>query len=187
MIGPIFFLLVQVSLEKGMRNGASVAFGATFSDLIILILVFIGMLQVSLDDSITKVWGMMGMLLLFGMGLLMILKPTNLDAPEKGQDLNSSLAANFWKGFLINSFNPLVIIFWIGVVGFISRKYDHNLNSFSYFTAGLMIILFLTDVLKAYFAKRIKSMLQASVLRKIQFAMGCIFILYSLQILYRIV
>ena len=186
MVGPVFFLLLHAAIEKGARYGVAIGFGATASDMVIMALSFVGMLQISEKSALGKSIGLFGSIMLLLMGIYMIRKPIRAKNGVKKNGISLSVLAHFIKGFLLNTLNPFVFIFWFGVVGFVSNKYQYDEESIKLFSFGLFIALIVTDLLKAYFAKKLRPLIKSSTMNYLSMGMGGVFILYSIHLLYRI-
>jgi threonine/homoserine/homoserine lactone efflux protein len=186
MIGPVFFALIQTSVQHGFEQGLSVAFGASLSDILIMSGCFWGIVNVSVDEPATKFIGMMGTLVLFITGLHMIRKPFMGIEKQVNLQTNGNIVKNFTKGFLVNSLNPFVFVYWMGIVGFTSAKYNFEIIKISKFTGGMALTIVTTDLLKVYLASRAKSVINVSHVKKISAVIGIIFIAYSLQLFMQI-
>jgi threonine/homoserine/homoserine lactone efflux protein len=99
---------------------------------------------------------------------------------------NGNIVKNFTKGFLVNSLNPFVFVYWMGIVGFTSEKYNFEIIKISKFTGGMALTIVTTDLLKVYLASRAKSVINVSHVKKISAVIGIIFIAYSLQLFMQI-
>ena len=85
------------------------------------------------------------------------------DALEMIDD-SKTRAIDVAKGFTMNSLNPSALLFWLGVAGTITLKEQYQgWHSFAFYCATLGIV-FLTDLLKAWVAARLKGIITAKFL-----------------------
>lgn len=180
-IGPVFFLLLSISLHRGTKAGVATAFGIVISDIICVCLCFFGVTNF-LNDSNAK----MAILLIGGI-LLIILGLTYLFHPGKFEDKTEELMGYhylscFTKGFLVNFVNPFVFFVWIGVVTFQRNMGDILYNPLFFFSGALAGILS-TDLLKVFMARQIRSILREKVLQNLYRASGLILIGFGIRML----
>jgi hypothetical protein len=74
MIGPVFFTLIQNSLENGFRYAAVLALGILVSDLIYVILTYLSVSIFASNPHFEVVLGFVGGLVLVGFGVSTLLK-----------------------------------------------------------------------------------------------------------------
>ena len=120
MIGPIFFALVQTSVEEGFRAGAMVALGIWVSDFLFVLAVYFGvsyLADIVNTQSFTLIMGIGGSILLacFGIASLLTIPKGLLTASLPEYKRSSSYVSLFVKGFLINTINPFTVFFWLGI------------------------------------------------------------------------
>ena len=54
LVGPVFFTIIQTSVEKGFFNGALVAIGVSISDILYVTICYFGLFQFLSDPSSKK-------------------------------------------------------------------------------------------------------------------------------------
>lgn len=183
LIGPVFFTLLNSSLQKGFRAGLFVAFGICFSDLVYLLVADFGLSELINNDTFKTILGYVGGGLMMIVGIAaFVLKP-----PTKGQDDELPPNADMkhlMKGFLINFLNPFVLLFWISSVGLASlnEKFTRE-DKFIYFTTILLTILS-TDILKAYTATKISGLLKPGLITRVHKISGIVLIIFSFRLFY---
>jgi len=185
--GPSMFTLIQTSSRKGFYSGLALAFGIFLSDVLCVVMAYFGIAQLFENPQEKSLIGLIGGLLLIAFGLFSIFHKTK-EEEEIGLEIK---AINFplfiTKGFFLNLLNPSVIFLWILWVGAISSNKDFTeIDILSFFITTLLIV-FVTDVLKAYFANKIRNHLSHSVLRKINILLGLILIITGIVFIYNVV
>ncbi len=191
LTGPIFFTIVQVSIERGVRAGTFLVAGQWMSDYIYIGLAFFGAgyMQALENNPIFKEqlseWlGSFGAIFLSILGLVLL-----LTKPKNNIDLNGSISksygAFFLQGFLINSLTPFPVFFWISLMSAaIGRRLD-NLTTLGLFI-GVMLMVMLTDLLKVYTAGKISKILNAKNVILVRKIAGLALILSGLFMFVRI-
>lgn len=157
-LGPVFFSLLQTGIQKGFRSGAFMAGGIALSDLMYAFVCQLGLSQIvkQFESNIAIVGG----LIAIGFGIATFIKKVQMDVPEVGLIPQRVGTFRFiTKGFLLNSLNPTVFLFWIGMASVASSKIETSPAEAYIFLAGIISILFSSDLLKVFFARRISNYL----------------------------
>ncbi len=153
-IGPVFFLLLSISLEKGTVAGLLVAFGIIVSDIVYVFIVYFGINSILNISEIKFFLSLFGGLLLILLGLRYILQPLNFSNLEnKFQSFD--LLACFTKGFLINFINPFVFLVWLGILSSVKEK-EISIRGIQLYLTGVILGIFTLDILKAILSKQLK-------------------------------
>lgn len=161
-VGPVFFTLLQSTLNKGFWPGWMVALGILVSDVVVVALCAFGAAPF-LKAPTNQMWlGIIGAVILFALGLKYLIKPS-LDTEGKKKGKGDGLFGHFVKGFLVNGVNPFVFVVWIGVIGVGQEKYGFDLDLLWYLGAALLGII-ATDTLKVVFAHKIKRWIKPNIL-----------------------
>ncbi len=157
-VGPVIFAIIRYSINQGYRAGFSFVLGVSFSDLLYVVLVNVasGMLD-SLRNHQTLI-GYIGSALLIYMGAVGLFKKIKIRrGSQKVLTVSSKDHAKIWlSGFLMNTLNPGVIIFWLGV-GAASTGYVTEHRMVMYLTCLLFTLS--ADVLKVFLAHKIREKL----------------------------
>lgn len=172
LIGPIFFALADITITKGWKCGLSYVFGVLISDVVLIYLVETILQQFPFDSIKTEV-GIIGGVLLIIFGIATFLSKSTV----KALDVTSvkTLAGAFLKGVTINVFNPFVTVWWITMYTTVSIHYD-LLTQKSLFYFGILLMVFLFDLLKMQFAYFLKQRLTANNLSTVKKVVGvCLF------------
>ena len=123
----------------------------------------------------------LGAFLLIGMGLKYIMRhKVEMERIIAGPRKRTSL---FVQGFLVNFVNPFVFIVWIGVITYGQEKYGDGMDLFWYLSASLAAV-YITDVLKAFYASKLLKLLDAKTLSRINTILGVLLILFSIRLLW---
>ena len=162
MIGPLLFAILQAGIERGFRAGLAVAGGIWLSDVLYVLALRFGMDGLATLTALPgfRLWaGIAGGLVLAGFGLANLLMkaktPENMDAAQTLRH-SKSLFRYALRGFLLNTINPFTVFFWLGIAGAVIIPNRWNDLQILIFFGGMLGTLVLTDIIKAYAAKRIR-------------------------------
>lgn len=181
-IGPVVFTLLHAALKNGFKGGATVALGIIVSDIAAVGICLAGAIPFFKNTS-NQFWiAMAGAVLLLLLGIKYIISPVLFD--EKNNRLRKrDIASYFAKGFLVNFVNPFVFMVWIGLLLFAKEQYSTG-KTFWIFIGAILLGIFIQDLLKAIFAKRIRPLLNPKRLKIIYKWIGYILILFSIRLLF---
>jgi threonine/homoserine/homoserine lactone efflux protein len=187
LIGPVFFTIIQTSIERGFKSGFFVALGVSLSDTLYIFLSYLGLSQLFTSTTFQSflTYGGGAMLLCFG-GYYLFIKSRRMmnfsltDVPPGRSPLR--LAA---KGFIINGLSPMVLIFWIGTVGIATSElgYTNSKDAITFF-ASIIITVFATDICKAKLADKLRSLLTPRLVRILNIVLGIVLIVFGLRLIF---
>lgn len=177
-IGPVFFLILQNTLAYGKLAGLYIALGILLSDIVYILLFKYSLYEHlnTITNSKYFYWGFS--LLLFIAGISSMLKKKN----TVGKLLKNNPTILFAKGFLINFVNPFVFLFWLGIYNYVQNKFPSNTEQLSYFTAAMISVLAI-DIVRILFSSHLKKRLTDTILKKLNFGIGVLFICLSIYLL----
>jgi threonine/homoserine/homoserine lactone efflux protein len=157
MIGPVFFALLQVSIEKGFLIGLVFALGIVSSDAAYFLVAFLGLSQFERTQTVNEIMGFVGGGFLIGFGIYLAMKKVKEMKAADNAIYRTSLVKSYFKGFLLNSLNPSALLYWIMVVTAVHAQYEGDAEKIFAFFMATMIIVFSTDTLKAFLATKLKN------------------------------
>lgn len=187
LLGPIFIVLIQSSLEKGARAGLTAAAGIWISDIIIvgLTLLFIKRIDVIVRDPNFIYWmGLIGGIVLIVVGILNIIKKSTLDLDSHEIDA-SGWFGFLSKGFIVNTFNPFTFIFWLSTItSYVATKQLDNQES-QLFVGAIILTIIVTDTLKVLLAKMIRKKINEKTLTIINKVAGSALVIFGFILMLR--
>ena len=176
-LGPVFFLLIKASLEYGFRAAVSIALGVILADLVLLGTAYGGVeaFLPKSDMNVTFWVELLGGLLLFGIGLATILKKR--ENTEGGTlPYERRIIKHLSMGFFLNIINPANFFEWVGAASVLKSKYQFETFENVSFFVGALLAVFITELLVAYFATRLRKILNDRVIHAINVVTGAVFI-----------
>ena len=200
MTGPIFFVLLQTALEEGFRSGMMVVLGIFISDVLFVSALYFGLATITtITDSpdFDFYLQMIGGVILVGFGLGTLLGkppqiPTHLNYSKiTGDDIathnfkRSSPFSLWFKGFAVNTFNPTTVLFWVGAATIRVDSDGFDSTQFLLFGIGILIVVFITDSVKAWLAKIIRWWLKPKYMLMLRRVSGIALFLFGIGFLLR--
>src|SRR5687768_9840180 len=186
LIGPVFFAIIQTSIERGFGSGALVALGVSLSDAFYITLTYFGVYQLFDNGSFREYLAYFGgmVLLVFGAYYLFIKSRRRYQFDPERVQLN-----NPWrlvgKGFIINGLSPMVLIFWLGTVGVATTRFGYSTPEKAIpFFASIVSTVFFTDVLKAKLADNLRRLLTPIFIRNLNIVLGFVLLIFGLRLIY---
>jgi threonine/homoserine/homoserine lactone efflux protein len=181
LIGPVFFTILQTSIERGFWSGALVAIGVSLSDAFYIFVSYLGLVQFMEAESFRHYLAYGGgiILLAFGVYYLFIKsrKLSNFD-PEK--IVYKSPARLIAKGFIINGLSPMVLFFWVATVGVATTQLGYtSVNKVMIFFSAIVCTVFTTDLIKAKLADKLRLLITPKFIRLLNVILGIVLIIFA--------
>lgn len=186
LIGPVFFTILQTSIERGFGSGALVAIGVSLSDAFYITLTYLGIYQLFDQGSFREYLAYFGgvVLLTFGIYYLFV-KSRRLSAHDPHRVQLNNPWKLVGKGFIINGLSPMVLIFWLGTVGVATTKFGYSTPQKAIpFFASIVSTVFITDVLKAKLADKLRRILTPKFIRNLNIILGFVLLLFGCRLIY---
>jgi len=159
-IGPVFFTLIETSITKGIKAAVFFDLGALFSDVVFIVIAFYSTSQILdkvKDDPALLIFG--GVVLI-AFGVISYIRTAKsfikIVREHYSVETKKNHGGLFLKGFLLNFVNFGVLAGWIATI-IIAQAITTHKNGVVLFLSTVMITLFLTDLLKIFLAKKLKS------------------------------
>lgn len=156
ILGPVFWVLLETSITKGVRAAVAFDLGVIIADVLFITATYYGSVKLFLSESNKEGMFVLGgtIILFFGMYSWLTRKKQEekIEVTESKHNY-FGLAA---KGFAINIFNVGVLIFWGGVTIVAGPTTGSDSPSFLLFFAIVLLSYFVTDLGKILLARRLK-------------------------------
>jgi len=159
-VGPVIFTIIKQSLNNGREGGLSFVAGVWVSDIILVVLSNAFSEWVKTLLQYQRTIGYVGSIFLVGMGIYyLFLKKVKLAADNLADSTfsKSDMARIFSSGFLINTLNPSVILFWL--INATAFSATHSLGDRILIFSTCIIVNILADVAKVLMAGKLRSKL----------------------------
>lgn len=185
MIGPVFFTLIQSSLEKGFRYASMVALGILSSDTLYVLLTFFGIKFLATAAYFESVLGYVGGAILIGFGVSYLTKK-QLAKPESNLEgvQRTRKRSAFLKGFSINGINPFVLLFWISIASLVHVKESFDSADVWLYYSATLLTVFSIDLIKAYIAKKLSQFVTPKFMFWLNKAVGVAMIGFGIRLIW---
>jgi threonine/homoserine/homoserine lactone efflux protein len=187
LLGPGMFALIQTSIHRGMRQALYLASGIFLSDLSIVALCFMGVMQLVSSGANYMYIGIIGGIILIGFGIYTFKHKTHLDENNNPVQIKFAGPLTYiLKGYFLNIMNPFVWIFWITVMAAMSANYGSQKDDILFFFAGTLGTIFSTDVLKALIANKIKRYINPKLLIRVNHVVGILLMICGVYLILKV-
>ncbi|MFN5440354.1 MAG: LysE family translocator, partial [Flavobacteriia bacterium] len=189
--GPVFFVLLENSITKGIRSALAIDFGVMLSDIVYILLsvLFVEQINSLLSGKNKELFDVLGGLIFIAFGIVNLFKKSKIhDGDQELEEVteryhlqeSSNPKKNFGlmiaKGFLLNFANPLVIFYWLSVASVAKHDSPDDSNGFLFLFLGTILVTFFTfDVIKIITAKKIRNLVTVQLLNLLNKFLGSVF------------
>lgn len=186
-VGPILFSVIKQSLNNGHRGGFTFAFGVSASD---ITLVVISNFFTEFFNSLIayeKEIGIAGCVLLVSLGIyFFFFKKVKVN--EEGKQVftfsKREYAKIFLSGYLMNTLNPAVFIFWITVS---TAMVSHTIQQRIIIFVTCLAIVLSADIAKVMLAGKIRNRLTPHNIHIINRINGLILIGFGIALIWGLI
>lgn len=181
LIGPVFFTIIQTSIERGFKNGVYVAIGVSLSDALYIIVSYLGLVRVMQAENIKIYMAYGGGLVLLGFGIYyLFIKSRKLVQQDVKSLPAKSKTSLVIKGFIINGLSPMVLFFWLATVGVATTQLGyHQPREAVIFFGAIVSTVFLTDVIKAKLADKLSVLMTPKIIRFMNIVLGLVLVIFA--------
>jgi len=183
-VGPVLFSIIKQSLNNGHKGGLAFILGVSASDISLVMVsnVFTRLFE-SLKTYKTEV-GVAGCIFLVSMGIYFLFfkkVKVNEDGQQVFKFRKRDYAKIFFSGYLMNTLNPAVFIFWITTS---TAVISHSIRD--------RVIIFITcltwmlgaDILKVFLAGKIRNRLTPHNIHILNRINGIILIVFGIALIW---
>lgn len=183
LVGPVFFTLIQTSIERGFKSGVYVAVGISLSDALCIVIAYLGISLINSPGFRIYLSYFGGAILLaFGIYYLFVKsrKPVIYNPAHIEERSPWRLMA---KGFVINGFNPMVLFFWIGTMSVATALGYTTPGMAAIFFGSIVVTVFVTDVIKAKLSDKLRILLTARTMKIMNLLVGVVMFGFGLKLI----
>ena len=183
-VGPVIFSIIKQSLNNGREGGFSFVAGVWLSDILLIIVSNAFSELVTYMMEYRKILGILGSLFLLLMGVFYVFfKKIKLQNPEGGilKFTRTDILKIFSSGFLLNTLNPNVFLFWLGTATAFASEYSFNERIMIF--SICLIINVTADIVKVLMAGKLRTRLTLHNITLINKISGTILIGFGIALL----
>lgn len=172
MAGPVFFLLLDTTMEYGKRAAVVTDAGILFSDACYIMLFAFGAADL-LMPLMESPWSwLVGGFVFIGFGLTYIFKKRT----PKSSIAKTAIGLGFVKGFLANTLNPSVLAFWFTTVALALSEHPEGPHDVLYLFGATLATVALVDIGKIFGADWLRQHLSMGIMVWVSRIAGGLFI-----------
>ena len=183
-VGPIIFTIIKQSLNNGHKGGFSFVSGVWVSDIILVVLSNTVSSLVNQMLEHKSAIAIAGSAFLVSMGVYFaFFKKAKLPKDAEGKESRfrkRDMARIFASGFIINTLNPGVILFWLGNATVLSV--DHTLQERIVIFSVCLLVNMAADVGKVMMAGKLRSKITLRSLTIVNKISGTLLILFGIAL-----
>ena len=180
-VGPTFFKLIEISARKGFKVALFFLSGVFLSDLLLISLVVFNASFLSMEEAYRPLILKIGGGIFLVMALLKIYRTYTLQVNSTIPKI--SFSGSFLNGFIINTLNPSVILFWIAACALAVDNYGSNVTLVLLYFAGALLTTLITDVGKAYSSHKFTKNILEKYEKILGYITAIIYLLVGLKLL----
>lgn len=183
MVGPVFFVLLETSIVKGIRAALILDSGVLFSDLVYVYIAYTFYQEAAALMDGSEYFRIFGGLVFIIFGLFNIFK--KMPGDNTGKNVLPEFSHSFFnsvklvsKGFVLNAVNPGVIFYWLTIISVGTGASEVSTGDSSQvpyaYVIAILVTFFSIDVLKIIGAKKLKPLLTPKMLQIVNMITGVI-------------
>lgn len=181
-LGPTFFTVMETLIRRGAKAAILLNAGVWLSDISCIIVAYYGASELMQPIKNNIIFKMVagGAFLFFGLTYF-LRKPDETVKPLGGVGVLILLV----KGFLINTLNPGVLVFWFGAMIVAATSLDLHGIQILYYFASTCLTLITFDLLKIMFSHRLRKVVTDNVMTKLFRITGVILMTLGIFVIIR--
>jgi threonine/homoserine/homoserine lactone efflux protein len=184
LLGPVFFAIIQTSVERGFNKGVLVSLGVSLSDLFYVVVCCLGLIRLVDDQDIQQRMAYVGGGILIVFGTYYLVFKTRKRAPIVTHIEEKRGIRYILKGFVINAFSPMVPLFWIGTLSIVTIDFGYKEpGDVAIFYAAVLLTVLSTDIAKAYLADRLRKVVTPGRMAILNAIVGVALIVFGIRLL----
>ncbi|MFC0470090.1 LysE family transporter [Halalkalibacter kiskunsagensis] len=172
-IGPVNAAQLDRGIKNGFFHAWLVGLGATVADALYMLLVFVGIVQfIEIPIIQTFLW-IFGFFVLVYTGIESVSGAGRISV-DNTRNKSESHIKSFFSGFFMSLFNPLTILFWLGIFGSILAKTvtTYGTGQVILYSAAIFIGITVWDLIMATFASTLRKYLTNRLLTIVSIVSG---------------
>ena len=187
-IGPVFFILIETSITKGIRSALAFDFGAISGDIFFILLAYWGTSKLSDYIKNNPNLFVYGGILIIISGLFSFFKEHKdyrLHPPQTRivEIKEGNYFTFFYKGFFLNIINVGVFFYWVATIATFSSGAGTTTTKVLVFLGTILLTYLLTDIVKILIAKRLRHKLTPTNIHKIKQGIHIFLVIFGIFLL----
>ncbi|UCZ53611.1 LysE family translocator [Bacillus shivajii] len=180
-IGPINAAQLDRGIKNGFFHAWLVGLGATIADGMYMLLVFLGVVHLVEQPFIQSFLWLFGFFVLVYTGIESLSGSGQMNYSET-RTAGESRVKSFLSGFFMSLFNPLTILFWLGIFGSVLAKTvtSYGTEQVIIYIGAIFLGITIWDFTMAGFASTLRKFLTDRLLKGISILSGLSLIAFGI-------
>lgn len=144
-VGPVFFFIVNLALQRTLLDGFAGVVGVTLADYVYIFLAAFGIGKLLEHNKVKRIFGIVSSLVLILFGIVMIKGALTAGAHIDRTVVSSSVLSSFISVFFLTISSPLTIVMWTSLFAAKTIEYNYTKKELLLFgfSTGLATFIFM--------------------------------------------
>lgn len=179
MLGPVFFSIIQNSIDNGFKSGIFISIGVISSDIILITLSHYNSNLIPKGGTTEIVVRIVGSGFLTLLGIFNMLKKSAVKFPHSLK----KPPLLFLKGFTLNIMNPANFFAWLSVATYLKNVAEYTFNQQLEYYITALCTVFLVELLISFGALFLKKILTPHILHVINIVLAIGLFLFAILLI----
>lgn len=184
--GPIFFILLETSITRGIKQAIFMDFGVIVSDLLFFSLAYFGASKIATEENQPALFLLGGVILTVYSVVSFINNVAKKKKIKKAKAVEETRLLKYTvKGFLLNIINVSYLVIWAGVIVWFGPKVEMSpVKIWTFFVVSVVTYLAI-NLLKFLLSSRLKSKLTDRVLFYIRQGLNILILIFGIVLIFK--
>ena len=187
--GPLFFLILETSISKGIEPAFLIDLGAVFADAVFVLVAFLGteslLADIKDNPNLHILGGVLLMVYAIISAITTIRKKEEIIENEPIEPKGFRLFSYFIKGFFLNIINVGTFLFWLGLLVSIAPALELETSRIIVFFSTVMLGYLILGFIKIVLAKQLSKTLTPTVIYKIRLSVCVLLVVFGIYFIYQ--
>ena len=183
MIGPVFFVLLEISITKGFRAAFIFDLGVILADVFFISVAYLGSYRLIKTLKADPALFIFGGIIMVTYGLISYFKLRKAHKKEVDEEAVELIKKDylnlFIKGFLLNFINIGVLGFWLLIIITFVPKLQAEVANVIWFFTTVILTYIATDIGKIVLSKQLRNKLTPTNIIKIKKVSSILLIIFG--------
>lgn len=180
-IGPIFFHITSLVIQKTFFDGLVAVFAVTLIDYFYISLSILGIGKLIQRRKDKKILGLISSISLIIFGIITIYGITSGVFPTDKTVISTSIFFSFASTFILAISNPITIIFYVGLFSVKVIEHDYAKHELLIFSLSVGLATFIFMGTAVVVVSVIKGIVPLVLIQSANILVGCLFIVYGIM------
>jgi len=178
-IGPIFFFILNLTLQKTMMDGFAATIGVMLADYVYITLAIFGVGELLKRNRVKKIFGITSSLILIVFGLFIIGNILGSNGTMSIDQIGTNLLSSFSTTFFLTISSPMTILLWTSLFATKAIEYNYTRRQVIFFGigTGFATMIFMGSSVIVF--SLIKHSVPTLLIQILNLAVGILLILYG--------